>query len=682
MDRGANPRPRAASRGCGRPGELSEGEWQELAAARATLTGLRFALHLLAGRAEERLLFDHQRELARRFGYRDEHAENLAVEQFMQTYYRAAHAVDRLGEILLERLAEQLEEPERQPALRLSLDFRLVGARIEAVDAGIFLSRPAAMVELFGAFAEHREATAIAAPTALALAAALPLVAARLPEDARALRAFLDILGRPGGVFRALSRMHRHGVLGALLPPFAAVTGRMQYDLFHAYTVDQHTLFVLRELDRLFDAGEADGEALPRAVAAQLRRPAPLYLAALFHDIAKGRGGDHSELGAAEARRFAARLGLGAGEAELIAWLVEAHLLMSRTAQREDIQDPAVVARFASAVGDRERLDLLYLLTVADIAATHPKLWNRWKAQLLAELYDAARLALRRGLASSPRRAERIAERRAATAALLAGAGLEGARLEAIWAEFPEDAFLRYEPDQLAWQTVLLAERGGDAAPLVAVRSPAARAATEVFVLCPDMDGLFAAIAATLDRLELDVLAARIATTPRGLAFDTFLVHERDGGAVRDPARERAIAETLRRALAERPLRAEPVRRVLPRRQRHFARPPRIELTARGGLTELLLVCTDRPGLLATVARILRDEGLRVHEARIATLGERAEDIFLISDREGRPLAAEAEAGLAARLVGGSRRAVGGERGPRRGARAPIIPRPQGGTRR
>lgn len=645
-------------------GELSAGELAELRAARDVLARIRCALHLLAGRAEERLLFDHQRELARRFGFRDEHAENLAVEQFMQGYYRSAHTIERLGEILLQRFAERLAADDAAPVERLSLDFRRQGSRIALADANAF-ERPAALVELFRVLADQGPGVSLAAATARALGVALAAAAPHLSSDPAALRAFLEILRRPGAVFRSLSAMHRHGVLGALLPAFARVTGRMQYDLFHAYTVDQHTLFVLRELDDLFRPLHPGKRRLPEAVAGQVHRPELLYLAALFHDIAKGRGGDHSELGAQDAYAFATRLGLGPIDADLVAWLVRAHLLMSRTAQREDIQDPQVIARFAAEVGHRERLDLLYLLTVADISATHPKLWNAWKDELLAALYESTRIFLRRSGGVSVSAAERAAARRREALALLAEEGIAPSRVEALWRDFPEDAFLRYEADQIAWQTRCLAGWNRAAGPLVAARSPPGRAATEVFVVCPDMDGLFAALTATLDRLELDVLAARIATTAGGLAFDTFLVHERDGGAVVEVARLQAIAAALRRALGERPLRISPVRRVLPRRQRHFARPPRIEFTDRGARTELLLVCTDRPGLLAAVASVFRDLRVRVHEARIATLGERAEDIFLLGGEDDRPLpagrCAELAECLAERLSAQWRESGGGE---------------------
>lgn len=631
-------------------GELAAEELAELRAAWETLARIRYALHLLAGRAEERLLFDHQRELARRFGFRDEHAENLAVEQFMQDYYRSAHAIERLSEILLERFAERLQAQAVAPAERLTLDFRRQGSRITLADPNAF-SRPAALVELFRILADQAPEVGLAAATARALGSALAKAAANLAEDTAALRAFLQILRRPGAVFRALTAMHRHGVLAALLPAFAQVTGRMQYDLFHAYTVDQHTLFVVRELDDLFRPAHPGRRALPEAVAAQIARPELLYLAALFHDIAKGRGGDHSELGAEDARQFVLRLGLGPADADLVAWLVRFHLLMSRTAQREDIQDPQVIARFAAAVGHRDRLDMLYLLTVADIAATHPKLWNDWKGELLAALYERTRLLLRRSGGGALTAAERGAERRREALERLAGAGIEPSRAEALWREFPEDAFLRYEADQIAWQTECLAAWDRAAGPLAVARSPSERAATEVFVVCPDMEGLFAALTATLDRLELDVLAARIATTAHGLAFDTFLVHERGGGAVSSPERLKEIAAALARALAERPLRVTAVRRVLPRRQRHFARPPRIEFAEKEGKTEMLLMCTDRPGLLAGVASVLRELRVRVHEARIATLGERAEDIFLLAREDDRALTPAEKDALAQRLV-------------------------------
>jgi [protein-PII] uridylyltransferase len=402
--------------------------------------------------------------------------------------------------------------------------------------------------------------------------------------------------------------------------------------------VDQHTLAVLKNI-----AGFAAGAPDPRFsivhnVWPRLRKPELLLLAALFHDIAKGRGGDHSELGAVDARAFCVAHGLSEGDSAVVEWLVRRHLLMSVTAQKQDIADPEVIHRFAAEVADRERLDLLYLLTCADIAGTSPKLWNAWKDRLLADLYTATRLALRRGLEHPVAAEERVAETRAAALAQLAGFGVDVDEAQRLFARMPPEAFLRGRADQVAWQATVL--RGSaPGATRASVRSLARSAgALEVFVHSPDRDGLFAAIVATLDRASLVIQQARLLDGPGDTVFDTFEVLPAEGQRVL-PAAE--IERRLVQALAAPSLDAvKPTRRAQPRHLRHFRLVPQIGFgeTGDGRRTVLSLVCTDRPGLLADVTRALRGRRLRVHDARIATFGERAEDVFRITDERDRPL--------------------------------------------
>ncbi|MFI4969648.1 MAG: [protein-PII] uridylyltransferase, partial [Lysobacterales bacterium] len=375
-------------------GLLDPNERDALERSEATLQRYRHALHLAAGRPEERLLFDYQRQLAGEFGYRDQHATNLAVEQFMQAYYRAATIVERLGAQLHERYMEMLE-PAGSPPRELDRDFLGVGPRIEARAPDLFLRRPRAIVDVFAVQLDHPELRGLSAQTMRLLQQALARHRGDFADDAHVLGAFLDLLRRGAAAVEALARMNRHGVLAAILPAFRHVVGRMQYDLFHVYTVDEHTLKVLRNVACFADADARNAFPLAGETFAALDKPELLLLAALFHDIAKGRGGDHSVLGEQEARAFCARLGLADADIELVAWLVRWHLLMSVTAQRQDITDADIVHRFAVQVGDREHLDHLYLLTIADIAGTNPKLWNEWKARLLADLHVAARYALR-----------------------------------------------------------------------------------------------------------------------------------------------------------------------------------------------------------------------------------------------------------------------------------------------
>lgn len=616
-------------------GLVLEREWQHLEQAREQLRRLRFGLHLLAGRVEERLLFDYQPAMAELFGYQDRHRENRAVEQLMQEYFLAALAVRRAFARIAARWRERADErPEMQS---LEAGFIRRGNRLALSDGADLDRDPSLVVRLFACWQRQPELTELEAASVVAIDGFLAEAHIDLASLAPARAAFMDILRSPR-VAESLSRMHLHGVLGAYLPAFAQVTGRMQYDLFHVYTVDQHTLKVIGNLDR-FAAGDLPEFPRAAAVFEGLRKSELLYIAALFHDIAKGRGGDHSELGADDAAAFCRDHGLGAADTDLVAWLVRQHLLLSITAQKSDITDPDVINGFAAKVADRERLDALYLLTMADIAGTAPNLWNAWKARLIADLYTAARFALRRGLEHPIHADERVAECRQVALDLLAQAGIDGDVAASIWEDFPPPSFLRYRPHQIAWVTSQVASARHEALPMVAVRSEGDRGAHEIFVHSPDIDGLFGAITAALDRLDLAVVEARIITSKKGLSLDTFRVLERSRRDA-DPGRADEIVRSLRYALRQRPLRFGPVRRSLTRPQRHFQMAPQIEFSAASTpeRTRMALVCSDRPGLLALIAQVLREQAIRVHGARIATFGERAEDFFVLSDERNRPL--------------------------------------------
>ncbi|MCA1713948.1 MAG: HD domain-containing protein, partial [Gammaproteobacteria bacterium] len=490
---------------------------------------------------------------------------------------------------------------------------------------------------LFAMWASLPQARGLHSHTARTLAESLPRLPAYDSADGALREAFIALL-RGQQPVETLKRMARLGVLGRWLPAFARVSGRMQFDLFHVYTVDQHTLAVLNNLAG-FAAGNADERfAIAHEVWPRLRKPELLLLAALFHDIAKGRGGDHSELGAADARAFCSAHGLSEAETGLVAWLVQRHLLMSVTAQKQDIADPEVIHRFADIVADRERLDHLYLLTCADIAGTSPKLWNAWKDRLLADLYTATRLALRRGLEHPIAAGERIDETREAARALLANAGIGGGEVAALFAAMPEDSFLRGRADQVAWQAAALRGAATGDTRIRARALSGDTGALEVFVHSPDRDGLFAAIVATLDRNGLAIQQARLLDGAHGNVFDTFEVLPAHGQRAVAPE---AIEQRLSAALAVDDLdRIKPARRAQPRHLRHFRIAPQVDFsaTADGRRTLLSLVCTDRPGLLADVTRVLRGHRLRVHDARIATFGARAEDVFQITDERDRAL--------------------------------------------
>ncbi len=617
-------------------GHLGQDEAAALKRERRALSVLRYGLHLVAGRAEERLGFDYQKALAERLGFVDD-AENLAVEKMMQGFYRSAAIVRRVSDRLLQRFEEQFDgEALPEP---LGDAFALRRGYLTARNPAWPQGDVAQVFALFAMWAAQPQVRGLHSRTARALAEALPRLPPYTVASQAQREAFLALL-RDARAVDTLTRMARLGVLGQWLPAFARVSGRMQFDLFHVYTVDQHTLMVLRNI-AAFSSGRADERfSIAHEVWPRLRKPELLLLAGLFHDIAKGRGGDHSELGAVDAREFCQAHGLSRTDTDLIAWLVEQHLRMSITAQKQDIADPDVIHAFARLIGDRERLDYLYLLTCADIAGTSPKLWNAWKDRLLADLYFATRRVLRQGLEHPVAVEERIQESRDSVRALMREQGVDDATIEHQFAAMPEEGFLRFRNEQLAWQAgALVGARQGDTR--VAVRRISQDAgAMEVFVHSPDRDGLFAAILATLDRMGLGIHQARVLVGPGDAIFDTFEVLPADVYASCDPEEVRA---TLQRALEGNLGDVRSPRRAVPRQLRHFRFSPRIEFgaTPDGRHTILNLVAPDRPGLLSDVARVLREQGLRVHDARIATFGERAEDLFQITDENDRPLAAD-----------------------------------------
>jgi len=629
-------------------GLISDAERDATVSAEATLWRARYALHLVAGRPEERLLFDYQRELARRLGYSDEHSQNLGVEQFMQGYFRAAIVIQRLLDQFVQRCEEQLD-PYSAGATpqRLSLDFVAIGGRLDCDPPDLFLRRPAALIDLFRIWLEHPEVRGLRADLARRIGEALEQAGADLPWDDEVNAAFARLLRKGVPAVEALVRMNRYGVLARYLPAFGKVVGRMQYDLFHVYTVDEHTMRVLRNMAKFASTEGREQFSLAHELIERLPRPELLLIAGLFHDIAKGRGGDHSELGEKDAREFCLRIGLSAADIDLVAWLVRRHLIMSVAAQTRDITDPDVVHEFAVALADSERLDYLYLLTVADIAGTSAKLWNSWKGKLLAELYASARYMLRAGLERPPHAQERVLDAQMQARDLLLAQGIDAATIARIWADFPEETFLRIHPGLIAWQTMGIAHAGTGDKPLVLIDAHGPRGGSEVFVHARDGDGLFAAVTAVFERMRLSVFDARIVTSKTGWGMDSFLVLDQ-AGHVLDADTAQRLQTALDEVLRQTPYPVQMSEQRPARRLKHFHVPTRIEFRRDPSTshTQLALVCSDRPGLLATVAQTLRERRVRVHDARIATFGERVEDFFLLSDEYNRALNANTCAAL------------------------------------
>jgi [protein-PII] uridylyltransferase len=623
-------------------GFLTAAELRKLRQAQAFLWKVRFALHVLTGRREDRLLFDHQIRIAQMFGYEDA-TYTLAVEQFMQRYYRTVMDVSLLNEMLLQLFREAILSGGGENAIvPLNPRFQLRNDYLEVTADDTFVRTPSAILELFRVMQDTPGILGVRATTIRLLGRHLWLIDEEFRQNPRHHRLFLELLRAPSGVTHELRRMNLYGVLGRYIPAFGRVVGRMQYDLFHAYTVDAHILFVLRNLRRL---------ALPRfehelpemsRLMATIQRPEVAYLAALFHDVAKGRGGDHSVLGAVDAEAFCLEQGLSRYDARLVAWLVRHHLIFSVTAQKKDISDPQVIQEFARTVGDQTHLDYLYLLTVADVRGTNPKLWNSWKASLFHDFYERVRRALRRGLETPLEHEELVAETKAHALELLDLGQVTRARAAQIWSRFNAVYFLRYTAAEVAWHTELLATtEPDDLSLMVAVRTAVERGGNAVLTVGPHRQQNFARTTALLDQMGLNIVDARITPLDGGLGLDTYLVLEDTGQPIADRQRAQQIEQQLRRVLQSPEADLPVVTRRAPRQVRMFATPTQISFSEDPlqNRTVLEIIAGDRPGLLSEIGRVFLAEQIDVVTAKIMTIGERAEDVFYITDGQGRPLA-------------------------------------------
>ena len=611
-----------------RHGLVLRAEAVQLARHENLLHDLRIRLHYLAGRREDRIVFDYQTPLAEQCGYLGTPTRRPS-EQLMQRYYTTAKAVTQLNTILLQNLEARLAGASDATPLALNERFQVRGERLEACAEDLFEREPRAILESFVLLQQHQELRGMTAATLRALWRARPRVDARLRRDPVARLLFLHFLQQPRGIVHEFRRMNQYGILGRYLPEFGRIVGQMQHDLFHVYTVDQHILMVVRNLRR-FTMPEFSHEF---PLCSQLMNGfAPrwlLYVAALYHDIAKGRGGDHSQLGMRDVRAFCRRHGLSREDTELAAFLVEHHLSMSGTAQKQDVHDPEVLRAFAGLVGSERRLVALYLLTVADIRGTSPKVWNAWKAKLLEDLFRAARRVL---AGDAPALDAALAEKQEEAARLLRLYALSDEVKERFWAQLDTPYFLRHDAQEIAWQTRNLHYRVDASAPVVKARLAPIGEGLQVMIYVSDREALFARICGYFERAGFNIAEAKIHTTRHGYALDTFLVMGQGPGAhYRDMLLQ--IEKELADEVDSRAPLPPPRGGRLSRRARHFPVSPVVDLRPdeRGAYQVLSIVASDRPGLLYAVARTLAQHGVSVHTAKINTLGDRAEDVFLVS---------------------------------------------------
>lgn len=628
-------------RGLIKYGYLPRAEYDNLISARDILWRLRFALHNLTNRCEDRLLFDYQRDLASQFGYFDQH-QQPDVEQFMQFYFKTVVNIERLNEMLLQLLNEKLlsNNDNLTPQI-INNDFASIDGYLEAINRHVFQQQPLALLEIFLVLQQNPQLKGIRASTVRLIRKNLHRIDDKFRADRNANRLFIEILRQTNGVSEQLKRMNRYGILAAYLPDFANIVARMQYDLFHIYTVDEHTLFLVRNL-RQFAQPLLEAE-LPfcTTIFRLIAKPEVLYIAALFHDIAKGRGGDHSQLGESIAEAFCNQHQLPAQESKLICWLVRNHLLMSMTAQRKDISNPEVIHTFALQVGSIEYLNYLYLLTVADIRATNPSLWNSWKDTLLKELYMQTHNALHRGLHHPVALSQRLKDNQKEARDELNKLGISDTSITESWQHLSDDYFLRYSADEISWHTIAIGASSEADLPLVLLRPQTQRGSAEIFVYTKNESGIFSICTASIDLLGLTILDARIITTSDQYVLNSFQVLGQSGEAINDLHQEIHICSSLRQNLQNRTLVKTP-RNIhkLSRQARHF--PIKTQITFLDDPAQrhtiLELITTDRAGLLSTIGRAFTELAINLHDAKITTIGSRAEDMFYITDHEGLPI--------------------------------------------
>ena len=611
-------------------GFITDKEYEELMHCQHFLWRVRFALHMLANKPEERLSFDYQIKLAKTFGYSDK-PHSLAIEQFMKDYFTIIKRTRELNEMLLQWFAETIIYHERQKLTPLNNQFQLSNNYIEVRNARIFKLHPEALLELFLWIAKRPDIAGIRTNTIRLIKESLFLINKHFKKQKIVTQIFMSILKKPYSPYEALQRMSRYGVLGHYLDCFSSVTGQMQYDLFHAYTVDQHTLFVIRNISRFKNQDYAEEFSLCAQIITTIDKPEVLYLSALFHDIAKGRGGDHSELGAIEAELFAQQHYLEKEDEILLIWLVKHHLLMSQTAQRKDIYDPLTIKQFCSHLPNARYLDYLYLLTVADICGTNPTLWNAWKDSLLKELYHAAKALLQKEQQLLDEHIL-ITSRKEKALELLINKDISASAVHGLWNQLKGKYFLHESPEIIALHTEAILHC--TLFPLVMIMPHHSQGGIEVFIYMPHKDERFTITTSVLCNHNVTIQEALISTCDNQFDLDIYVILDEQNQVFCDQTRCNAIKSSLCRYLSTSTQRPTVTQRRVSRALAHFNLKTHIAYSddAVNNHTQLFLITNDRPGLLATISAVFLDLSIHLHHAKIATAGERVEDSFFITN--------------------------------------------------
>jgi [protein-PII] uridylyltransferase len=611
-------------------GLITAEEARQLARVERFMRDTRVRLHLIARRREDRLIFDHQEAMAAAFGLAATPTRR-ASEVFMQRYYRSAKTITQLNTILLQNISAALFPADDAAVLPINARFQSSRELLDVVDEQVFEREPSALLECFTLLQRHSELKGMTARTLRGLWRARRMIDAKFRRDPKNRALFLSLFQQTRGLVHEIRRMNQYGILGRYLPAFGRIVGQMQHDLFHVYTVDQHILQVMRNVRRFTMSEHAHEYPLLSRLITGFERRWLLYLSALFHDIAKGRGGDHSQLGMRDARLFCRQHDLSPVDTDLVVFLVEHHLSMSSVAQKQDLSDPDVIRDFARVVKSERRLTALYILTHADIRGTSPKVWNAWRGKLLEDLYFSTLRVLQGDGAHVPGSGDRQEEARS----LLRYFGLREGVEQAFWSRLDTVYFMRHDPDEIAWHTRMLYFQVDATVPVVKARPNQVGDGLQVMVYAPDQLDLFVRLCGFFGRLGYSIADAKIHTTTDGHALDSFVLLDPNGHLnSRDMI---ALIETglVERLQAQLPA-EQPIAGRLSREVKHFPITPEIVIKPDERKQHHIMHVTaaDRPGLLYSVARVLAAHAIRLHTAKITTLGERAEDVFLISGEE------------------------------------------------
>ena len=607
---------------------LTENEYDLLKQGQLFLWKVRFALHVIAKRREDRIAFQYQREVAKILGYTND--DSMAVEQFMKDYYRTVTRVSRLNDILLQLLEDRVLHTQT-----LNEHFVISYGYIQTTNDQVFKENPSAFIEIFLLISKHSYVRGISAGTLRQMQRDIDIIDEDYYKKRKNNRLFIELLQQKKGVNKALKLMNRYGVLERYIPAFGHITGLMQYDLFHTYTVDQHTLFVIRNLRRFFVREFSKEFELCSDIAKTINKPELLLLAGLFHDIGKGRGGDHAELGAEDARVFCKHHQLKADDVDLISGLVSQHLLMSQIAQKQDLEDFDVIEKFSKAVGSVQFLEFLYLLTVADIRATKADLWNDWKDSLLRKLFYKTKEQILSGAIKPPSMSQKIKQVKQAVISDIQQQGYDIQQAEQIFLTLPKDYFLRYEIEDILWHLWLLMKSSDEKIKVSSRLSE--HNVVDIFVYGDDSKGLFFKLVSIIEKLGLDIVDAKILTSKDHKAYNTISVLQDDilekiniNQEIEDGLKQTTIS--IKEAGAK-------------HSHRHFDHKVNVAFShnKKWNLTQVDINVLDKQGLLSNIAYIFHQLNIRLVNARIATMGERVEDIFFVSNDKEQPLSHEEE---------------------------------------